>query len=70
MTGVVDWWDAVEEAAHLLPVWLSAYGIDNAPAFSGGIFDAWPSEAVDAWPIFASEVAAVRDFMRYTEERR
>lgn len=52
----------------MLRLWVSTYGLE-APAFSGGILDSWPAEAVDAWPLFAAEAQAVREYAKHQEAR-
>jgi hypothetical protein len=66
--AVVDVERACAEAYDVLRLWVATYGLD-APPYSGGILDAWPAEAVDAWPIFTAESAAVRAYAEAQQRR-
>lgn len=46
-----------------MELWLETQKQPNAPAFSGGVLDAWPAYAVDALAIARDEYAVIRAFL-------
>lgn len=54
---------AVAATEDLMELWLETQKQPNAPAFSGGVLDAWPAQAVDALAIARDEFALIRAFL-------
>ncbi len=55
----VDIEQALEQTSHAVSLYRTARLHTNAPAFSGGVLDAWPNWAVIAFAVLRQEEAAV-----------
>lgn len=66
----VDIRAAIAATEDLMELWLDTQKQPNAPAFSGGVLDAWPAYAVDALAIARDEYALIRVFLLQEAERR
>lgn len=53
-----------------MELWLETQKQPNAPAFSGGVLDAWPAWAVDALAIARDEYTLIRVYLMQEAERR
>lgn len=54
--GILQRWQVVRQ-----------YFPDAAPAYSGGLLDAWPAIDVDSFIICHAEESAIAEFIRYRE---
>lgn len=54
---------ALAATGELMELWLQTQKHPTAPAFSGGVLDAWPAYAVDALAIARDEFAIIRAFL-------
>lgn len=61
---------ALAATGELMDLWLDTQKQPNAPAFSGGVLDAWPAYAVDALAIARDEYSLIRAFLMQEAERR
>lgn len=70
MKAVVDIDEALEDSqtSAVLDVWYSAR-LHEAPAYSGGVLDAWPALMVDGLAVCRSEEMAIDRFLSWKEER-
>lgn len=57
------------QTSAVLEAWVTVRAYEHAPAFSGGVLDAWPALMADGLAACASEESAIRDFMRWKEQR-
>jgi hypothetical protein len=62
----VDIQRAVNESEDLVDLWLQTQKAPGVPAYSGGVLDSWPAEAVDALAIARSEVTMITAFLSYS----
>lgn len=53
--------------ATVLDAWASAR-MYEAPAYSGGVLDAWPALMVDGLAVCRSEESVISDFVRWKEQ--
>lgn len=61
---------ALESVGEILERWWSVAAWPEAPAFSGGVLDAWPSRIADGLAVCRSEWAAVQSFLRWEAEQK
>lgn len=54
---------ALAATEELMELWLDTQKQPSAPAFSGGVLDAWPAYAVDALAIARDETTVIRAFL-------
>lgn len=59
----VDLHRALSESRDLMDLWSASQQHPTAPAFSGGVLDAWPAYASEALAIARSECGRIRAFM-------
>lgn len=65
--GVVDIDQAHREVADVLAVWRAAQLAPDAPAFSGGVWDAWPKRLAEGLAFLRAEAAVVTAYLRHEE---
>jgi hypothetical protein len=66
---VVDIQEALHVTRDAMEAWSTAQQ-HEAPPFSGGVLDAWPAWAVDAFAVLTAEREAVRAYLRAEAELR